>query len=307
MKIAFFDSGIGGLTVLKEALSTIDAPDIEYIYYADTANAPYGTKGKDEVRRSILDAAAYLADIDILVLACNTATSIAAKELREMYPFPVVGMEPAVKPAVELETGRSGNCSGNSGRGSFISKAEKIKRILVAATPLTLSESKFHELINRVDTEHIVDMIALPELVEFAENFQFDEDIIIPYLKGKMASIDLHRYGFLVLGCTHFPYFTEHFKKVLPAGVEMIDGTKGTVNHIRDIIRAKRAKSTAAAVTVAATTDTTTAAADESASEAATVASTASATPISKITFLKTGGKPASETDVRKYLTLLGL
>ncbi len=302
MKIAFFDSGIGGLTVLKEALRTIDAPDIEYIYYADTANAPYGTKGKDEVRRSILDAAAHLPDIDMLVLACNTATSIAAKELRELYPFPVVGMEPAVKPAVELETGRSGSCSGN---GS--TKAGKIKRILVAATPLTLSESKFHELINRVDTEHIVDMIALPELVEFAENFQFDEDIIIPYLKGKMASIDLHRYGFLVLGCTHFPYFTEHFKKVLPAGVEMIDGTKGTVNHIRDIIRAKRAKSTAAAVTVAATTDTTTAAADESASEAATVASTASASPIPKITFLKTGGKLVSETDVRKYLTLLGL
>src|SRR5947208_158274 len=99
--IAIFDSGIGGLTVLHQALKKL--PTENFIYYADSKHVPYGEKSKEEVLEYVLDAAAFLVNkkIKALVLACNTATSIAAKELRNGYDFPVIGMEPAVKPAVE--------------------------------------------------------------------------------------------------------------------------------------------------------------------------------------------------------------
>ena len=101
MKIGFFDSGIGGLTVLKEAIKIL--PNEDYIYYADTVNAPYGTKLRETVRKHIFTAVEFLSTlgVDILVIACNTATSVAANELRSNYFFPIVGMEPAVKPAIE--------------------------------------------------------------------------------------------------------------------------------------------------------------------------------------------------------------
>jgi glutamate racemase len=158
MTIGFFDSGVGGLTVLAEALRQL--PEENYIYYADTEHVPYGIRNKDEVRRFVLQAVDFMAaqNIKALVVACNTATSIAINNLRQKYDFPVLGMEPAVKPAVE----KNGTQKG-------------LKRVLVAATQLTLREQKYQDLVSRVDQDHIVDGIALPELVEYAENFVFSQ------------------------------------------------------------------------------------------------------------------------------------
>src|SRR5258708_7668489 len=99
LPIAIFDSGIGGLTVLQRALQEL--PNEKFIYYADTEHVPYGIKPKEEVKKYVLQAAAFLNDVGIkaLLVACNTATSIAVQELRTIYSFPVLGMEPAVKPA----------------------------------------------------------------------------------------------------------------------------------------------------------------------------------------------------------------
>src|SRR5437764_129738 len=101
LPIGIFDSGIGGLTVLQKAIQALPAEN--FIYYADTVHVPYGSKSKEEVRKYILEAASFLDAVGIkaLVLACNTATSITVNELRTQYAFPVIGMEPAVKPAVE--------------------------------------------------------------------------------------------------------------------------------------------------------------------------------------------------------------
>ena len=101
MKIGFFDSGIGGLTVLSEALKRL--PNHEYLYYADTDHAPYGPKPKEEVREYVFKAIEFLVNegAQIIVIACNTATSIAVSELRQKYSIPIIGMEPAVKPAIE--------------------------------------------------------------------------------------------------------------------------------------------------------------------------------------------------------------
>jgi glutamate racemase len=212
MRIGFFDSGIGGITVLHKALQLL--PKEDYIYYADTEHVPYGIKNKEEVKGFILEAVEFMSKegIKALVVACNTATSIAINDLRRIYSFPILGMEPAVKPAVEK------NCS---------------KRIMVTATPLTLQEEKYQNLISRLGHAHIVDGVALPELVEFAENRIFDEAVIIDYLHQMLLSYHLHEYGTVVLGCTHFPFFKNCFRKLFPEDTDIIDGSLGTVNYLK--------------------------------------------------------------------------
>jgi glutamate racemase len=213
--IAIFDSGIGGLSVLREALKIL--PGENYIYYADTDHVPYGIKTKEEVKTFVLEAAKFLAgkQVKMLVVACNTATSIAISELRNIYDFPVIGMEPAVKPAVS-----------NS----------KNKRVLVLATQLTLKENKFKELVDKVDNEKIVDMLPLPQLVTMAEQFIFEEEKIIPVLSESLSGIRIGDYGTVVLGCTHFPFYKKVLKKIFPYGTEIIDGNSGTVNHVKNIL-----------------------------------------------------------------------
>jgi glutamate racemase len=218
MNIGFFDSGIGGLSVLREALTLL--PNENYIYFADSDNAPYGTKTKDEVKKLTFDAIKFLVDKNIkaLVVACNTATSAAVRDLRGVYGFPIVGMEPAVKPAVER--------NGNAG-----------KRVLVLATPLTLKEEKFKSLVLKFDAGHIVDMLPAPKLVELAEKFIFNGPEVEGYIR-EIIPENIHQYGTVVLGCTHFPLFRQALTGILPAGIDIIDGNKGTVNRLYDLLKA---------------------------------------------------------------------
>lgn len=218
MKIGIFDSGIGGLTVLKEALRVL--PDESFLYYADTENVPYGTKTREEVRKYIFDAVAYMASqgLKALVVACNTATSIAVADLRREYQFPILGMEPAVKPAIN-------NCEG--------------KRVLVLATQLTLKEEKFINLVSRLDAENIVDSLPMPELVEFAEALSFEKNIVVPALKKKFSDLQLEQYGTVVLGCTHFPLFRDSLEEIFPQGTHIIDGSAGTVRYLNQVLREK--------------------------------------------------------------------
>jgi len=218
LPIAIFDSGIGGLSVLEEALKIL--PSENYIYFADTDHVPYGEKSTEEVKEFVLQAAKFLntQKIKMLAIACNTATSSAIAALRHIYDFPVIGMEPAIKPAVSKN---------------------KNKRVLVLATALTLKEQKFRELVDKVDNEKIVDMLPLPELVMFAEGFVFDDDHILPVLKAKLSSFDLENYSTVVLGCTHFPFYKESLRKIFPPGTEIIDGNKGTVAHIKNVLEQK--------------------------------------------------------------------
>lgn len=220
MKIGFFDSGIGGLTVLREALKEL--PNEDYIYYADSLHAPYGTKTREEARRYIFEGIGFLAGqgVKAVVIACNTATIIAVDDLREMYRFPIIGMEPAVKPAVERNT------------------SDK-RRVLALVTPLALKQERFLDLLARVDRENMVDVLPTPELVEFAEQFVFDEAIIIPYFASKLSGYDLAQYGTVVLGCTHFPLFKGVLRKVLPDNTDIIDGSIGTVKRLKSILDEK--------------------------------------------------------------------
>ncbi|RNC29123.1 MAG: Glutamate racemase 2 [Candidatus Dichloromethanomonas elyunquensis] len=219
MRIGFFDSGVGGISVLHEALKQL--PGENYIYYADSDHVPYGTKSKEEVKQFVFKAVEIMAEegIKALVVACNTATSIAINDLRQQYRFPILGMEPAVKPAVEK------NCS---------------KRILVTATPLTLREEKYQNLVSRLGHAYLVDGIALPELVEYAEKFIFDPKEIRPYLQTKLSGYDLTQYGTVVLGCTHFQFYRDGFTELFPKDTDIIDGSTGTINYLRKTLAERK-------------------------------------------------------------------
>lgn len=220
MKIAIFDSGMGGLTVLNEAINQL--PNEDFLYFADTLHVPYGTKSKEEVSSFVKKSVESIVkeDVKALVIACNTATSIAVSELRSMYDFPIIGMEPAVKPAIEM----------NRSTG---------KRVLVLATPLTLKQTMYHELVSRIDDQSIVDSLPLPELVRYCEDLNFEDETMIDYFKSKLHSFDINLYGTVVLGCTHYPFYRDILKKILPVNVQIVDGSFGTVKRLIQLLSAE--------------------------------------------------------------------
>ncbi|OPH58938.1 glutamate racemase [Paenibacillus ferrarius] len=217
MRIAFFDSGIGGISVLHEAMKQL--PHEDFLYFADTLHVPYGTKSKEEVLAFVKECveAIHKEEVKALVIACNTATSIAITELRKLYDMPIIGMEPAVKPALEM----------NRSSG---------KRVLVFATPLTLKESKYRDLVSRIDDTGMVDSLPLPELVEYCEKFQVEGQSIIAYFQGKLSEYDLSSYGTVVLGCTHYPFYRRILRTILPAHIQIVDGSAGTVNRLIQLL-----------------------------------------------------------------------
>lgn len=219
MRIAFFDSGIGGLTVLGQALAAL--PNEEYLYLADSLHAPYGVRSKSDVRDLTFDAVACLArqELHALVVACNTATSAAIADLRSRYAFPIIGMEPAVKPALAHSSG---------------------KKILVVATSLTLRENKLESLIVKLDSAHRVERLALDRLVTFAERFDFGSASVRDYLGERFAHIDWPAYESLVLGCTHFVYYRPLLGALAGDGVQLLDGNAGTVNRLVSLVGAGR-------------------------------------------------------------------
>ncbi len=213
MKIGLFDSGVGGISVLHDALKML--PNEDYLYYADTVNVPYGPKPKEEVKEYIFNAIEFISQqqVKAIVIACNTATSVAIEDLRSKYSIPIIGMEPAVKPAVENNTNSN-------------------KRVLVTATALTLKEEKLRNLIDKLDNEHIVDLLPLPGLVQYAEKLEFREQIVLPYLREQLFQYDLNNYETIVLGCTHFSFYQDMFRRLLPSYTNIIDGNIGTVKNL---------------------------------------------------------------------------
>lgn len=213
--IGIFDSGIGGLTVLNKIIQIL--PNEKYIYYADTDNVPYGTKPKEEVKKYINKAIEFLIlkNVKAIVIACNTATSIAIKELRDKYDIPIIGIEPAVKPAVENR---------------------KEKRVLIMATPTTIKEEKLKYLLDKFNAKEYVDLIAMPKLVEFAEGGDFRSEQVEKYIKEQLKEYNLDEYSEVVLGCTHFPFFKEILSTIFSKDTQIIDGSTGVANRLKNIL-----------------------------------------------------------------------
>ena len=215
MKIAFFDSGMGGLSVLHHAMKVL--PREEFIFFADEDNVPYGTKSREEVLHFVETAFKFLAaqGVGAIVVACNTATSVAVKVMREKYSLPIIGMEPALKLALDTFPAR---------------------KVLVAATAITITGEKIRRLIEKLHAQEFAELKALPQLVELAERQEFTS-AAEKYLRSELAIYDWEKFSSVVLGCTHFNYFKDTLRKILPPHVKILDGNAGTVNEL--IRRAK--------------------------------------------------------------------
>lgn len=207
--IGFFDSGIGGISVMTYARMKI--PSADYIYYADTDHVPYGLKKREEIIEYSDAAVGYLVShgAQAVVVACNTATSMAIEHLRAKYSVPIIGMEPAVKPAAQLHNN---------------------EKVLVCATPVTIGGEKLHTLIDHNYHNGIQPtLVAAPGLVTFAENSVFDTETVCGYLSTIIEKKE--NYAAVVLGCTHFLYFRDSFRKFF-GDIDIFDGTVGTVNRL---------------------------------------------------------------------------
>ena len=211
--IAVFDSGVGGISVLRHLVRVL--PGERFLYFGDSANAPYGSRPTEEVRQLTLDGAAYLLDnypLKALVIACNTATAAAVRQVREKYPdLIVIGIEPALKVAADHFPGG---------------------RIGVMATQVTLREEKFDLLLHRFDRDCTITKIPAPGLVQLVEQGKVDHPetdallhgILDPYV-GKLDA--------LVLGCTHYPFAAAAIGRVLGPEVRLLEGGDGTARETR--------------------------------------------------------------------------
>lgn len=223
MTVGFFDSGIGGVSVLEKAATQL--PSTDFLFYADSAHVPYGKKTSAEIIRYVDEAVLFLREqgADVVVLACNTATSAAAKYLREKYSFPILGMEPAVKVAAQTL------------------KNDELKKIIVTATDLTLKLEKLDNLIHRLGVVNSVEEVSLQQLVTFAENGIFEGNEVENYLHRSFSACDISHACAVVLGCTHFTFY-----KTLISGIVLnltgrripvVDGNFGTVNYLATMIK----------------------------------------------------------------------
>ena len=211
--IAVFDSGVGGISVLRHLVKQM--PGERYLYFGDSANAPYGSRTTEEVRQLTFAAAEKLMEeypLKALVLACNTATAAAVKQLRSAYPdLIVIGIEPALKLAAD-----------HFPRGS----------IGVMATEVTLREEKFDILLHRFDENCTVTKIPAPGLVQLVEAGKAEEketeDLLKTILGPYVGKLDA-----LVLGCTHYPFAAKAISRVLGEKVRLLDGGDGTARETR--------------------------------------------------------------------------
>lgn len=207
--IGFFDSGLGGLSVLAYARHHL--PNENFLYLGDSANAPYGTRSDTEVLELTKSAVAQLVDLGIkaLVVACNTATGAAINALRARYDFPIIGLEPALKYA--NDTHRDG-------------------LILVLATPLTLESAKYALLYEKHG--HRAHSLPCPGLMDFVENEDLDSQELHHYLNGLFEPYQNTKIDSLVLGCTHYVFLRHAIAQHLPPMTRLLDSNEGVTRQL---------------------------------------------------------------------------
>ncbi len=208
-KVGVFDSGIGGLNVLCECLKA--AHGVTFYYFGDNCNAPYGSKGKEEIGILVERGLHILARrrIDVAVLACNTASAVCLESMRRKFPFPIVGMEPAISPA-----------------------AKKFRRILVLCTPRTAESERLRRLIARHPAAEI-EVFAPKDLAWAIEKNLLEKEPLL-------LEDHLPRGGYdaVVLGCTHYSFFRDEIAAFY--GAEVFDGGEGTAARVLALLRIGR-------------------------------------------------------------------
>lgn len=217
--IGFFDSGVGGISVLKTAYGLM--PFESYIYYGDNANAPYGEKSESDIKELSLAAGRFLFEkgVKAIVIACNTATSAAVNQMREEFNIPVFSMEPAVRPALaEAKEGK----------------------ILVLATAATVSQERYLNLLERLKAGDRVLSVGCSGLVEMIEDGRTSQAEIDGYLNGRLSYLNSLKIGSAVIGCTHYSFIHKEIKSYIDRAFRtdcrIFDGREGTSNHLRRVL-----------------------------------------------------------------------
>ena len=208
--IGVFDSGIGGLSTLK-TMATI-LPNESFIFLGDSKNAPYGDKEKDQILQLSRNNVEFLLNkgVKAIVIACNTATSAAKAELMAEYNLPIIGIEPALKPAVE---------DGN-------------KDILVLGTALTMKLTKFQAQYHRFEDQTQIDLKPLPGLVDIIETGVVSGPQISNFLTANLSEFDADKIDGVVLGCTHYPFVRNSIQEFFPKA-SFYDGFLGVTKMLK--------------------------------------------------------------------------
>jgi glutamate racemase len=212
--IGLFDSGIGGTSIWKEVHALL--PNENTIYLADSKNAPYGLKTKDEIIHLSCKNTELLLEENckIIVVACNTATTNAIKELRAKYDVPFIGIEPAIKPA------------------AIQSKTETIG---ILATKGTLSSALFYENVAKHPNVTIIEQIG-HGLVQLIENGDLDSPEMKELLESYLLPMVEKNIDYLVLGCSHYPYLIPQIKKIIPPSIKIIDSGEAVAKQTKKIL-----------------------------------------------------------------------
>ena len=213
--IGLFDSGVGGTSIWREIHNLLPTEDT--IYLADSKNAPYGQKTKDQIIELSIKNTEYLLNQNckIIVVACNTATTNAIKELRKKYDVSFIGIEPAIKPAA----------------------LNSEKRVIgILATQGTLNSELFHQTAGKFQDTQIIEQIGhgLVPLIENGDiNSQKMDKLLHQYLEPMIAA----NIDYLVLGCSHFPYLIPQIKKILPEEIKIIDSGEAVARQTKSILK----------------------------------------------------------------------
>lgn len=212
--IGLFDSGIGGTSIWK-AINII-LPNENYIYLADSKNAPYGIKSKDEIISLSIKNTKLLLEQNakIIVVACNTATTNAIKELRATFDIPFIGIEPAIKPA-----------ANNS----------RTQTIGILATKGTLNSELFNKNIEFYNHTKIIEQIGYG-LVELIENGAINSDEMTQLLRSYLQPMIEQNIDYLVLGCSHYPYLIPQIRKILPENIIIIDSGEAVAKQTKHVL-----------------------------------------------------------------------
>jgi len=210
--IAIFDSGVGGLSILKAVQQVM--PQENLVYLADTQYTPYGEHSVEFINQRVLTIADFLVkkNIKLMVVACNTATAASIQLLREKYDIPIVGLEPALKPAAEFT---------------------RNKKVGVLATQATLESEKYLNLKERFSNEVEIIEKASSLFVKLVESGETITSPHIELIKDELNIFIEHQIDSLVLGCTHFPFLTESIQAILGTQVTLFESAQPVAHEIK--------------------------------------------------------------------------
>jgi glutamate racemase len=212
--IGLFDSGVGGTSIWKEVHALL--PQESTFYLADSKNAPYGQKTKEEIIELSKKNTEFLLEQNckLIIVACNTATTNAIKILRATYDIPFIGIEPAIKPA------------------ALHSKTQKIG---ILATQGTLNSELFHQTVALYSEVQVIEQIGY-DLVKLIENGEMNSPKMKQLLKEYLTPMVAQNIDYLVLGCTHYPYLIPQIQQLIPSHIKIIDSGEAVAKQTKHIL-----------------------------------------------------------------------